>query len=117
MSYLIYVRYLRQLYYLFGFFLTSYDKLHVGSRFSSGSFLFFRLDRYTATARKHKGRKAMEERIGQQLGNYRLIRLLGQGGFADVYLYPEYSSLVNTVVWSLDGKRIASGYEDGKVKI
>ena len=28
----------------------------------------------------------MSDRIGQQLANYRLIRTLGQGGFADVYL-------------------------------
>jgi serine/threonine protein kinase len=33
-----------------------------------------------------RGGSKMNDYVGKQLGNYRLIRILGQGGFADVYL-------------------------------
>src|SRR5712692_2861354 len=33
-----------------------------------------------------QGAAMMLNRVGQQLGNYRLIRLLGEGSFAQVYL-------------------------------
>ncbi len=38
----------------------------------------------------------MTGRLGQQLGNYRLTHLLGQGGFAEVYL-GEHPLLETTV--------------------
>ena len=33
-----------------------------------------------------KDQQDLDSRVGQRLGNYKLIRLLGHGGFADVYL-------------------------------
>jgi hypothetical protein len=33
----------------------------------------------------------MVDRIGEQIGNYRMVQLLGSGGFADVYLDQQVS--------------------------
>jgi len=45
----------------------------------------------------------MQNRIGQQFGNYRLISLLGRGGFAEVYLGEHIYMQSNTAVKVLYG--------------
>jgi hypothetical protein len=35
---------------------------------------------------RQKKEATMADRVGQQFGNYLLVTLLGQGGFAEVYL-------------------------------
>jgi eukaryotic-like serine/threonine-protein kinase len=46
------------------------------------------------------------DRVGQQLGNYRLVRLLGQGGFAEVYhgqhIYLDTSAAIKVLHTRLD---------------
>jgi serine/threonine protein kinase len=49
--------------------------------------------------------------VGQQVGNYRLIRLLGQGGFADVYL-GEHIFLKTQAAIKLLNLRLASDNMD-----
>lgn len=47
----------------------------------------------------------MTDRVGQQLGNYRLVSLLGQGGFADVYL-AEHIHLASLAAIKILGTRL-----------
>src|SRR5438067_8084446 len=45
----------------------------------------------------------MVDRVGQQFGNYRLVRLLGQGGFAEAYLKDpkQRFASVHAFAWAL----------------
>jgi serine/threonine protein kinase len=49
------------------------------------------------------------DRAGQQIGNYRLVKLLGQGAFADVYL-GEHTLLKTQVAIKLIRVRLTKGY-------
>jgi serine/threonine protein kinase len=49
----------------------------------------------------------MTERIGERLGNYHLLQLLGQGGFTDVYL-GEHIHLKNLAAIKVLYTRLAS---------
>ena len=44
----------------------------------------------------------MGERAGQQLGQYRLVQLIGQGGFGDVYLGEDISQLTPVAIKVMD---------------
>src|ERR1700730_3144135 len=54
----------------------------------------------------------MTDRRGQQLGNYRLIRLLGQGGFADVYLAEHIHLEIQAAIKVLSMRLTSDGVEN-----
>ena len=57
----------------------------------------------------------MVDHIGRQLGNYRLVRLIGRGGFADVYL-GEHVYLHTQVAVKLLQARVADDELEGFLK-
>src|SRR6266478_3980608 len=60
----------------------------------------------------------MPNRVGQQLGNYRLLRLLGRGGFAEVYLgehvYLKRRAAVKELHTSLDDEEVDRFLAEGQ---
>src|SRR5438874_217663 len=54
----------------------------------------------------------MDGRIGKQLGNYRLIRLLGQGAFADVYLSEHILLRTQTAIKELQLRLIENNVQN-----
>lgn len=60
----------------------------------------------------------MPYRIGQQLGNYRLMRLLGVGGFAEVYLgqhvHLETPAAIKVLRTSIDSGDVKRFYTEAR---
>src|SRR5207248_11339216 len=54
----------------------------------------------------------MTDLVGQQFGNYQLIRLLGQGGFADVYLGKHIHLNTHAAVKILRSRLVGSTLND-----
>ncbi len=61
----------------------------------------------------------MTNRVGQQLGNYKLIRPLGQGGFADVYLgehiYLKTQAAIKVLQMRLTGNDMQSFLSEAQI--
>ncbi len=60
----------------------------------------------------------MPDRVGQQLGNYRLLRLLGRGGFAEVYLgehlYLKRRAAIKVLHTSLEDEKVDQFLAEGQ---
>src|SRR5436305_9176346 len=59
-----------------------------------------------------RGGATMADHMGQQLGNYRLIRLLGEGNFSEVYLGEHIHLNTQAAIKVLHGQ-LASNYREG----
>jgi serine/threonine protein kinase len=58
----------------------------------------------------------MDDRVGQRLGNYRVIRLLGKGGFGDVYLGEHIHLNTQVAIKVLQTRLVGSNLEQFRVE-
>jgi eukaryotic-like serine/threonine-protein kinase len=58
----------------------------------------------------------MGDRIGQRLGNYRVVRLIGQGGFGDVYLGEHIHLSTQVALKVLQTRLVGSNLEQFRVE-
>lgn len=61
----------------------------------------------------------MADRVGQQFGNYRLLRLLGKGGFAEVYLGEHIhlgtQAAIKLLIAELTSEEVEQFYEEARL--